>query len=69
LCSAKRQVGKVTGVAALLVALVIAGGAWLSNAAGHGGVWRPHGSPVVDHPAKANPPAHVSPHRPKIAER
>jgi hypothetical protein len=32
---------------AVISGFVICGGVWLSNAAVHGVIWRPHGAPVV----------------------
>jgi type IV secretory pathway TraG/TraD family ATPase VirD4 len=67
------QVGKVTGIA-VASAAVIGGGVLLSQAAGHGQIWHPHGSPapvVRADPPKANPPARVQSHpvKPQHARR
>jgi type IV secretory pathway TraG/TraD family ATPase VirD4 len=65
----KRRPGrKVTAaIAAAVLAVVIGGGVWLSNAAGDGKIWPAHASPspvVKADPPKANPPAHGSPRKP-----
>jgi type IV secretory pathway TraG/TraD family ATPase VirD4 len=68
----KRQVGKVTALAALAAAAVIAGGAWLSQSGGHGEIWHPQGSPApatAGADPKHHPPARVPSHAPKPAAR
>jgi type IV secretion system protein VirD4 len=58
---------KIAGVAALSAAAVIAGGLWLSHAAGHNETWRPHGPATPgqivrdDHPTPKPPAKAVRP--------
>ena len=60
--SARRRPGRrLTAIAAASAAAVIAGGVWLSTAAGHNQTRHPTDAPARVDPPKANPPAHGSP--------
>src|SRR5205823_1808895 len=60
--STSRPGRKVTAFAAASAA-VIGGGVWLSHNVGHGQIWHPRGTQIVQaDPPKTNPPARVQSH-------